>query len=68
MSDILKMNVDLSLSSNFVSIVENHRKRLISGCTDDSTRDLIANCSFGIILSDLLVKFGYLLDSDNIGI
>lgn len=54
------------LSDEIIRIVENHKKSMIEANKDEKYQEILKNADFGTYLADLLYKFGYRLDVNNI--
>lgn len=54
------------LSDDMIRIVEEHKKRMIEANKEEKYQKMLENADFGMYLADLLCKFGYRLDINNI--
>lgn len=54
------------LSDEVIRIVEEHKKSMIEANKEEKYQEMLENADFGIYLADLLYKFGYRLDINNI--
>lgn len=54
------------LSDEVIRIVEEHKKSMIEANKEEKYQETLENADFGIYLADLLYKFGYRLDINNI--
>lgn len=54
------------LSDDMIRIVEEHKKSMIEANKEEKYQEKLENADFGMYLADLLWKFGYRLDINNI--
>lgn len=54
------------LSDDMIRIVEEHKKSMIEANKEEKYQEMLENADFGMYLADLLYKFGYRLDINNI--
>ena len=54
------------LNDEVIRIVEEHKKSMIEANKEEKYQEILENADFGIYLADLLYKFGYRLDINNI--
>lgn len=54
------------LSDDMIRIIEKHKKSMIEANKEEKYQEMLENADFGMYLADLLWKFGYRLDIDNI--
>lgn len=54
------------LSDEVIKIVEEHKKSMIEANKEEKYQEMLENADFGMYLADLLFKFGYRLDINNI--
>lgn len=54
------------LSDEVIRIVEEHKKSMIEANKEEKYQEMLENADFGMYLADLLYKFGYRLDINNI--
>ena len=54
------------LNDEVIRIVEEHKKSMIEANKEEKYQEMLENADFGMYLADLLYKFGYRLDINNI--